>query len=210
MPPPPHRLLDCLGELEGFLHDSRIPPILKAALAHVQFETIHPFLDGNGRLGRLLITLLLCSEGVLSEPLLYLSLYFKRHRDEYYRLLQSVRTEGDWKGWIHFYLEAVRETGQQGFDTARDISRLFGADRESLSQFGARSATIFRIHDELKKEPIVRANTLTTKLGASMPTINKAIRDLGEAGVLHEITGRRRDRIYVYHRYLALLNEEIG
>jgi len=177
VPPPPESIMDCLGDLEKFLHDipERTPTLLKAALAHVQFETIHPFLDGNGRLGRLLIALLLCAENVLTEPLLYLSLYFKLNREAYYDGLERVRTEGDWLGWIRFFMTGVRDTATEAVDTARKIGTLFGEDVARIEKTGRRSQTMLRLHDLLQRQAIVSVPSAVAELGLSAPTVRTAL-----------------------------------
>ena len=197
-------------ELERFLHDQsgRTPTLIKVALAHVQFETIHPFLDGNGRLGRLMITLTLCAEEVLGQPLLYLSLFFKANRDEYYRRLQAVRTDGDWEGWLRFFLEGVIETAGQAVATAKRLLDLFEQDRTTIEeQLGRTASSTLRVHEYLQKNPIVRTPRATEALGLSGPTIDRALRRMEELGIVHETTGMRRNRQYAYNRSLAILSE---
>jgi len=209
VPPPPEHLMACMGALEKFLHarSARIPLLLKAALSHVQFETIHPFLDGNGRLGRLLITFLLCIEGALSEPLLYLSLYFKEHRDTYYDLLQRVRIEGDWEAWVAFFLEGVMETSEQAVKTAQRITNLFNRDRSRIEKMGQAAGNVSRVHSCLKKKPVLEIPRTSTEIGISQPTVTSAFKRLEEIGMVKEITGKARDRIYVYKEYLDILGE---
>ncbi len=209
VPPPPENVMDCMGDLEKYLHDQPIgtPSLLKAAMSHVQFETIHPFLDGNGRLGRLLITLLLCVEGALSEPLLYLSLYFKTHRDIYYDLLQRVRLEGDWEAWTSFFLEGVIETAEQAVHTAQRIMRLFADDRTRIESMGQAAGNVARVHSYLQNRPVLEIPRASKEIGVSQPTITSAFKRLEEIGVVREITGKARDRIYVYQAYLDILEE---
>jgi Fic family protein len=209
VPPPPEHLMACMGALEKFLHarSARIPLLLKAALSHVQFETIHPFLDGNGRLGRLLITFLLCIEGALSEPLLYLSLYFKEHRDTYYDLLQRVRIEGDWEAWVAFFLEGVMETSEQAVKTAQRITNLFNRDESRIEKMGQAAGNVSRVHSCLKKKPVLEIPRTSTEIGISQPTVTSAFKRLEEIGMVKEITGKARDRIYVYKEYLDILGE---
>jgi Fic family protein len=176
-------------------------------LAHVQFETIHPFLDGNGRLGRLLITLMLCEENALREPLLYLSLYFKVHRDRYYDLLQSVRTKGDWESWIEFFLEGVAETSGQGIATARQLLELFDDDGSKITTLGRAASSALRVHTELKRSPLLTVPVAARKLGMSQPTIQKSLDHLARLGIVQETTGKKRSRIYEYSRYLRILDE---
>jgi Fic family protein len=209
VPPPPDAVPDCLAALEKFLHDEPEPTstLVKAALAHVQFETIHPFLDGNGRVGRLLITLLLCAEHVLREPLLYLSLHFKQHRQRYYDLLAEVRTSGDWEAWLDFFGRAVVETAGPAVATARSIVDLFSGDRERLRGLGRAGGSALRVHQELQQRPLATVGWLVPRTGLSTPTVGKALDTLVGEGIAREITGRRRRRVFAYDRYLALLNE---
>ncbi|MFC1835400.1 Fic family protein [Thermodesulfobacteriota bacterium] len=209
VPPPPEQVMGCMGDLERFLHDQpdRTPLLLKAGLSHVQFETIHPFLDGNGRLGRLLITFLLCIEGALSEPLLYLSLYFKANRDTYYDLLQRVRVEGDWEAWMTFFLEGVAETAGQAVKTAQRITEVFTADRSRIEMMGPAAGNVSRVHSYLRQKPVVQIPKASKDMGISQPTVTSALRRLEEIGVVREITGKARDRIYVYKEYLDILEE---
>jgi Fic family protein len=208
VPPPPDRVADCMGDLEKFLHGQpeRTPAIVKAALAHVQFETIHPFLDGNGRVGRLLITLLLCVEGVLREPLLYLSLFLKQHRQQYYDLLDVVRKDGDWEGWLAFFAQAVKATAAGAVETARTLVELFRADRERIGTLGRAAGSALRVHHELQRRPVSNIAWLTRKTKLSAPTVGKALEGLGRLGIVRETTGRQRNRVFVYGRYLDLLN----
>ncbi len=209
VPPPPDLLLDCLGSLEKFLHDDpvRTPLLLKAALAHVQFETIHPFLDGNGRLGRLLITLLFCSEKVLSQPLLYLSLYFKEHRDEYYRLLDEVRVKGDWEAWLHFFFTGVRDTAEQAVATARRLLDLFTRDRAQIQTLGRASGSAWRVHQALQSSPILSIARLSEKTELSVVTCGGIVCQLESLGMVHELTGGKYGRLYSYQQYLDILSE---
>jgi Fic family protein len=210
VPPPPEELPACMGALERWLHDEpeRTPTLLKAALSHVQFETIHPFLDGNGRVGRLLITLLFCVERVLHEPLLYLSLYLKRHRDEYYDLLDRVRTSGDWEGWLAFFADGVRESAEGAVNTAQRLTVLARDDRARIERDGGRAAgTMLRLHQTLLEHPIQSAPQLVERTRLSMPAVNHALTALEASGVIRELTGRRRNRLYSYAAYLQILGE---
>ncbi len=206
VPPPPDMIMECMGTLEKFLHNEpvRTRPLLKAALAHVQFETIHPFLDGNGRLGRLLITFLLCAEGVLNQPLLYLSLHFKRNQAEYYRLLQQVRLTGDWEEWLRFFFEGVIQTSDSATRTARRLLDLFANHRARLS---AEPASVLRLHERLQRHPVTSAGASAIELGVSHPTALKALRTLERHGIVHELTGSDYRRLYSYTGYLDLLSE---
>jgi Fic family protein len=210
VPPPPTEVVSAMSNLEKFLHDDAQPtPILvKAALAHVQFETIHPFLDGNGRVGRLLITLLLCSERVLQQPLLYLSLYFKQNRDAYYDHLQRVRTEGAWEQWLEFFLEGVVAVASSATETARRIRQLVDGDRIEVHRLGRGAASALRVHELAGQRIVLTAGGTAERLGLSVPTVNSALARLADAGILREVTGRRRGRIFVYDAYLALLQAE--
>lgn len=209
VPPPVTELDATLGALEAFMHDeqSKLPALIKAGLLHVQFETIHPFLDGNGRVGRLLVTLYLCVHGVLRKPLLYLSLYFKTHRSDYYRLLQDVRQRGSWEAWLEFFLDGVAETANQAFDAAIRIVDLFKLDRERITAESDRAGSALRIHDLMQQTPFVTSNQLVERTGLSSPTVNAALADLQRIGIVEEVTGRRRGRVFGYRRYLAILSE---
>jgi len=209
VPPPVTELLPCLSDLEKFLHDAGtgLPILITAGLAHVQFETIHPFLDGNGRLGRLLITLMLCNKRVLSEPLLYLSLYFKTYRDTYYDLLQRVRERGEWEAWLEFFLIGIRDTSRQAIATARRLLALFDEDRAKIAALGRAAASALRVHEELRRDPVVSVSTLSRRTGLSYPTVIKAIQHLTSVKITREATGRQRGRLFIYDRYLAILAE---
>jgi len=211
VPPPPERLAGCMAALERFLHDDPVPtPVLvKAALSHVQFETIHPFLDGNGRLGRLLVTLLLCVEGVLREPLLYLSLFFKSNRSEYYQRLDGVRRDGDFEGWLDFFTRGVRETSESAVATARGLVELFETDRGRIRSALSASGSVLQVHDALQRRPLHTIPGLAAMTGLSAPTVAKALEALGGAalGIVREVTGKRRNRVFAYDRYLAILSE---
>ena len=208
VPPPPERVMDLMAGLEEFIHSDtpEIPFLVKAGLVHVQFETIHPFLDGNGRLGRLLITFLLCTHGILKEPILYLSLYFKSHRQQYYDLLQRVRDQGDWETWLEFFLDGITETSLQAADAAREILRLFEADRHRIEELGRPAASALRVHQMLQQKPLIGINEAAEKLKMSQPTVAKSIQHLEELGVVRETTGRQRGRRFVYSEYLNILN----
>lgn len=207
VPPPPDHLLDCMGGLEKFLHDETIPSLARAALAHVQFETIHPFLDGNGRVGRLLITLLLCHDGVIPQPLLYLSLYLKKNRATYYELLQHVRETGDWEAWIDFFLTGVDETARQAADTVARLLQLFQADRGRIYELGRAAGSAPRVHEFMQRQPVVASSRIVAELGLSKPTANAALAQLVQLGIAEEITGQQRSRVYAYKDYLRILNE---
>jgi len=209
VPPPPHRLEDCMAALERFIHDehSPYPTLVKAALAHVQFETIHPFLDGNGRVGRLLIAFMLHHGGVLSKPLLYLSLYFKQHRSEYYRLLDLVRTEGDWEAWLDFFLEGVEDTASNAVRTAQSLVHMFKEDETRVQAAGRGASTTLRVFNALCARPITTISDASRRAGLSFPAATKGIERLVDLGIVKERTGGRRNRVFAYDRYLVLLNE---
>ena len=207
VPPPPEMVMDAMGALELFLHDQPVKtrPLLKAALAHVQFETIHPFLDGNGRLGRLLITFILCAEGVLDSPMLYLSLYLKKNRAEYYRLLQEIRLSGDWEEWFFFFLTGVLETSRAATQTARDLLQLFARDATILQ---AEASSVIRLHQYMQRRPITSVPRASHSLGVSTPTATKAIATLEKRGIIHEITGQNYRKLYAYRSYLDILHAD--
>lgn len=207
VPPPPEYLPDCLGNLETFLHDESVPLLIKAALSHVQFETIHPFLDGNGRVGRLLITLMLCAEGVLTEPMLYLSLYFKQERELYYDYLQRVRTEADWEGWIAFFLEGIYETSIRTFNDARRILDLFESDRRKAEAQKRAAGSVLEMLRLLQSKPIISISKAAAATGMSFPTATTALSHLSKLGIVRELTGRERNRLFIYDEYLKILNE---
>lgn len=209
MPPPVAELDVCLDQFERFIHEdeSRLPPLIKAGLLHVQFETLHPFLDGNGRIGRLLVMLYLCMQDVLRKPLLYLSLYLKTHRADYYRLLQEVRENGAWDAWLEFFLVGVAETANQAFDAATRIVDLFKRDRELITTQSERAGSALRIHDLLQQNPFATATVLVKQTGLTAPTVNAALGDLQRLKIVEEVTGRRRGRVFGYRAYLDILNE---
>lgn len=209
VPPPQEEVATCIADLERFLHDQPepTPTLIKAALAHVQFETIHPFLDGNGRLGRLMITLLLCAEGALTEPLLYLSYYFKKNRSRYYELLQGIRDNGDWEEWLVFFLEGVLVTSEQAARSAQTILRLFDEDRRKIETMGRTAGSALRVHYYLQQKPLTSIASAQKRLGMTTNTVIAALERLRELSIVRETTGRQRDRIYSYDAYLALLNE---
>jgi len=212
VPPPVEELMECMGKFELFLHDSPkpTPVLLKAALMHVQFETIHPFLDGNGRLGRLLITLLLCEQKVLQEPMLYLSLYFKTHRQYYYELLSRVRTTGDWEAWLDFFAEAVIAVATQAVETAQKLLHLSETDKFKVSGLGRAAVSTLKVHRILMEHPVVTSGWLVEKTGITPATINKALGHLVQLGVVREITDKKRNRLFSYTGYIEILNEGTG
>ena len=206
VPPPPHALAEVLSAFEKYMHaEDTNPPLVRAGLLHVQFETIHPYLDGNGRIGRLLVTLLLEHWKVLAKPLLYLSLFFKRHRDDYYRRLSAVPVDGDWEGWTDFFLAGVATIADEGVASARDLFALVTADRGSVLQNDTTSAAAVRLFELLPRHPLVNVASVMKLLETSKPTAARAIDTLEAAGVLIETTGKKRDRWYAYQRYLDRL-----
>jgi len=209
VPPPPDRLIECMGALEKFLHDqpARTPTLIKAALAHVQFETIHPFLDGNGRVGRLLITLLLCNEGILHEPLLYLSLFFKENRREYYDRLQNVRLKGDWEQWLKFFMSAVNETADQAVATAKQIAAMAAKDRELIRSLGKPAPSALKVHQAMLRQPVLSIGKACEMTGLWVSSVTSMMKHLQKLGIVSELTGRRRNRLFGYDRYIKLLSE---
>ena len=209
--PPPHTAVpDCMAALERFLHaeDDGLSVLLRSGLAHVQFETIHPFLDGNGRVGRLLITLLLFQAGLLRQPLLYLSLYFKQHRSVYYDLLNHVRRTGDWEAWLAFFLKGVKLTAEGAVSTAQRLSRMFQEDRNRIQAAGGRGAgSMLRVHDVLKSRPILSLPSARRHTRLSFQTAASAMERLVTLGIARETTGKRRHRVFVYDQYLSILRE---
>jgi Fic family protein len=211
VPPPPHAVGDALSNLDKFLNNEpeRTPPVLKAGLAHAQFETIHPFLDGNGRVGRLLITLVLVAEGVLANPLLYVSLHFKGHREEYYERLQRVRTHGDWEGWMLFYLDGVATVSAQATQTARKINQLFERDRERVLATGGKgSQSALRLYELVKRHAVLSIPGAAKELSLTQPTVGAAVERLTKLGILKEYTGKLRDRSFLYTDYVSALTED--
>ena len=209
VPPPPEQVESCMAALEAFLHDesNATPILLKAALAHVQFETIHPFLDGNGRLGRLLIPLLLHQGGLLSQPLLYLSLYLKQNRARYYELLDRVRMDGDWETWVDFFLEGVQQTANDAVQTARRLVDLFEHDTRRAEEVGRTAANVLRVLTALRQRPVLGIPQLCQRTGMTFPTAAKAMQKLVEIGIARELTGQRRNRVFAYGAYLDILSE---
>jgi Fic family protein len=209
VPPPANELDECLKQLERFLHDQPVstPPLVRAALAHVQFETIHPFLDGNGRVGRLLITLQLMTDGLLRQPLLYLSLHFKEHRPAYYELLNRVRLSGDWESWLEFFADAVVSSATLAAESARRLLDLATADAARIQGLGRATDSALAVHEALQRQPLATPKSLMASTGLTAATVNKALAHLERLGVVAEITQRRRDRIFAYSQYGAILNE---
>jgi Fic family protein len=209
VPPPPENVQECMGKLELFLHNQpeKTSILIKAALAHVQFETIHPFLDGNGRLGRLIITLLLCSEKVLREPMLYLSLYFKTHRQRYYELLNEVRLTGDWEVWLDFFADAVVHTATQAMETTQQLIKLSAEDGQRINGLKRISGSVHLIHKAMLERPMASPNWIQDKTQLSPATVNTCLRELEQLGIVKEVTGQKRNRLYSYMEYLRIMNE---
>lgn len=208
VPPPPEQMLSCISDLERFLNDqpASTPALLKAALAHVQFETIHPFQDGNGRVGRLLILLLLCRQKALSQPMLYLSLYFNMHRRRYYTLLNEVRLSGNWEAWLDFFADAVIYTSTDAMHTVQELAALAEEDRETITCSDRVVASAVKIHQAMLEYPMTHSRGLTKKTGLTPSTVNGVLDHLGALGMVTEVTGRKRDRLFSYTKYLAILN----
>jgi Fic family protein len=208
VPPPEHEMKQALHNFENFLHRERqLPDLVHVGYAHAQFETIHPFLDGNGRVGRLLVSFLLVNRGVLHRPLLYLSLYLKRHRAEYYDRLMAVREDGDWEGWLRFFLRAVAETATEATATAREILALADRQRVVVQERGL-GINGLRLLDALYRRPIVHVNAVSDELDVHYITANKLVEKFQALGLLFEITGRKRDRVFAFEPYLDLFREE--
>lgn len=207
VPPPVDHLNQCLRNFESFLHDESLPVLIKAGLAHVQFETIHPFLDGNGRVGRLLIILLLCSNGMLDEPVLYLSLYLKQNRHTYYELLQEVRTNGSWETWLEFFLEGVYASAKQAIKTAKQINALFEQDLQKIVNLGRARFSCEQTLEYMKRLPQVTVPLIAQELQMTAPTARTALNHMTSIDVLEEISGKKRDKVYVYRKYLSLLED---
>lgn len=209
VPPPPGEVHRCLSDLEKFIHDpTPLPVLIKAGLIHGQFETIHPFLDGNGRIGRLLITLFLVEKAVLIQPVLYLSYYFRRHRTEYYARLQALRDHGDWEEWLVFFLEGVATVANLAAETARRVLRLREDDRQKIiDHFERAAATPLRLIDQLYRLPVATPSAVSRDHKISYPTANGIIQQLEILGILQEVTGRKRNRVFIYDRYMRLFDD---
>ncbi len=207
--------MPALDNLEKFLHDqpSPTPPLIKAGLAHAQFETIHPFLDGNGRVGRLLITLILIHEGVLKEPMLYMSLHFKRHHHEYYERLQRIRTHSDWEGWMDFYLDGLAVVANKATDTIIKLHTLMTEDRNTMNWQGgsiyqsAAAQSNLQVYDLLCRRLVLTVPRAAAELAISAPTVSRVLKDMEGRGMVREITGKKKNRIYLYQRFLDLLED---
>jgi Fic family protein len=211
VPPPASEVRDCLAALERFLNDEpeATPPLIKAALAHVQFETIHPFLDGNGRIGRLLIVLQLVADGVLREPLLYPSLFFNTHRALYYELLNEVRLRGDWERWLDFFAEGIAATATQAVATAQALLDLVNKDRDRIAGLGRPAPSALAVHQAMQKQPLATSGALVDATGLTAATVNKSLGHLARLGIVAELTRRQRDRVFSYRRYVKLLTAEL-
>jgi Fic family protein len=209
VPPPPDSVPELLAAFDKWIHsEDPLPPLVRAGLAHVQFETIHPFLDGNGRVGRLIVTLLTEFWDLLDGPFLYVSLGFKRHRQEYYQRLDAVRANGDWEGWTDFFLRCVQESADDGANAAQRMFRLVSDDRQTLTNLASVNVSAIRLFEQLPEHPMITAAKALELTTSTKPTTNKAIESLVEAGILEEITGKQRDRIYAYRKYLDVLAED--
>jgi Fic family protein len=210
VPPPPEYVLDCMGQLETFIHQegSSLPLLIRAGLVHAQFESIHPFLDGNGRVGRLLITFMLCAEEVLREPVLYLSLFFKKHRRLYYDRLNGTRGSEGWSEWLDFFLQGVRDTANQAARMAVSIDRLFRKDKEKIELFGRGAASALLIYRYAQTNPLFSIKNAAREMKVSFPTTSSAVARMSKAGILRESSGKRRDRLFLYENYLDILNQE--
>lgn len=207
VPPPHDQVPECMGNLELFLHDPKTSVLVKAALAHLQFETIHPFLDGNGRLGRLLITLLLCSNNVLNQPMLYLSLYFKTYRQQYYQLLNEVRLTGDWESWLEFFAKAVIETTRQAIDTIQQLTQLIKADGQEIDKRSRLSGSVHTVHQAMIEKPILSPKKIQKKTQLAYGTVNTGLQELEKLGIIKEITGKKRHRLYAYSKYIDIIKQ---
>ena len=211
VPPPPEKVMECMGDLELFLHEPSedSSPLIKAGLAHVQFETIHPFLDGNGRVGRLLITLILVESGIVSQPLLYPSLYFKQHRTRYYELLDAVRTHGDWENWMDFFFLALTETANDAVDRVQRIRALVEHDTARIHALGRPGLTAATVHRALQARPLATVRYLAGATGLSHPTVNSSLNRLRDLEIVAELTGRKKGRIFGYRAYMDLLQGDM-
>jgi Fic family protein len=211
VPPPADAVANCLADLERFLNDvpESTPPLIKAALAHVQFETIHPFLDGNGRIGRLLIVLQLVHDGLLREPLLYPSLFFKKHRPLYYELLNAVRLQGDWERWLDYFAEGIEQSATQAVATAKQLLVLVDRDRDRIAALGRSAASALLVLQSLQRQPVTSAAALVKATGLALATVNRMLMQLMDVGIVSELTQRQRDRIFSYRAYVDALNAEL-
>jgi Fic family protein len=210
VPPPPEYVLDCMGQLETFIHqeEASLPLLIRAGLVHAQFESIHPFLDGNGRVGRLLITFMLCAEEVLREPVLYLSLFFKKHRRLYYDRLNGTRGSEGWTEWLDFFLQGVRDTANQAARMASSIDKLFHADKEKIERFGRGAASALLVYRYAQANPLLSIKNAAREMKVSFPTASSAVARMTEASILRESSGKRRGRLFLYESYLDILNRD--
>ena len=208
VPPPPYAMENSMNELELFLHGKNegMPSLIRVGLTHVQFESIHPFLDGNGRLGRLLITFQLCKYGILKDPLLYLSLYFKQNRHMYYDLLTRVRETGDWEEWLSFFFKGISATADEAVETTHRLMNLFETDRTLIERSGNPNS-VLRVHEAFKSKPILSLSEVCERANLTFPTVSTAVELLTKQGVTREITGKQSKRIFAYHKYISILNE---
>ena len=211
VPPPTNFVEKCMSDLERFMYsdDRGHSALIRTGLSHVQFETIHPFLDGNGRVGRLLIALQLCHEGLLNEPLLYLSLHFKKNRSDYYLLLDAVRHHGDWEAWLRFFLEGITETSENAVSVAKRLDALFRDDSLRIRNFARFKSSALLVQQALQKRPISTLGSIATETGLSIPGVTNGMSALEQIGIAREITNRKRNRIYSYDQYISILNEDI-
>lgn len=209
VPPPPELVLNCMSQLELFIHDQPVstPILLKVALSHVQFETIHPFLDGNGRLGRLLITLLLCEKKIIQTPMLYLSLYFKTHRKYYYDLLNGIRDKGEWEAWLDFFAEAVIVTATQAVNTAQSLLELSNSSQEKINELGRIAVSCQKIHKVLLERPIATSGWISEQTGISPATVNKSLEKLQGIGIIKELTSQKRNKVFSYAKYIEIIDK---
>jgi len=212
VPPPPHEVLPALGNLEKYIHGEfgPTPTLVRTAVAHAQFETIHPFLDGNGRIGRLLISLILVADGALPHPFFYISLFFKRNRTDYFDALQRIRTHGDWEGWLRFFLIGAEAVANEATSTAEALSTLFTKDRSSVEALGRAAPSALKVYDFLRNRILISPTRAATVLGLTWPTVQAALDRLETLGIATEVTGKKRDRIYAYQRQLTVLDKGIG
>lgn len=210
VPPPPNLVPDLMSDIEKFIHSDRValPELVVFGLVHAQFEAVHPFLDGNGRLGRLLTTLLLCSSSILDEPILYLSLHFKKHRETYYQLLDRVHETGDWETWLEFFLDSIAEASTQAADSADEILRQFQIDQHRIEELGRAAGSVLRVHQQLQQMPLATASSIAVQQDMSRPTAMRSLRHLEELGIVHEFSGRQRRRLYAYKDYLSILSRD--
>jgi len=209
VPPPPDRLMECLDRFEKYLHleERTYSSLIDAGLIHVQFATIHPFLDGNGRIGRLLITFFLILMGDLKQPWLYLSLFFKNNREEYYQRLSAVRQTGDWEGWLGFFLQGVAETADQVVTTSQKISELFAADKERITSLKRAGISAGQVHDVLRRKAMISSIDAASAIGVTVPTARAALNNLKSLNIVCDVSGKGKERVYIYSELIALLEQ---